>query len=264
MPWATDRRAWCWLLFCNVARPSRALEAISESWPAAPQLENSRSGRCCWHSADKGARPVIGATSRLPSRKIARKSDPVCPTPMISGRRVATTSCWNPAPVRTYPSRFSRRRKTPDSFEVVVQNAIDDPKRMCPFLGGDLTDDKVDRIGQPQRIRPRRRPLAVGVERVSIPSFLRARLLSRGCGIRRGGVWGGCDDQIFICRRHDNRFGRARICRGRIDPMGAKRVAGQRRAIWFLCRGGIRHASLSPWPAPWLAASNSRTTWSAL
>ena len=207
---------------------------------------------------------MIGTTSRLPSRKIVRKSDPVCPAPMISGRRVVTRSCWIPVRARAYPSRFSCRRKTPDSFEMVVQNAIDDPKRMCPFLGGDLTDDKVDRIGQPQRIRPRRRPLAVGVERVSIPRLLRVGLLSWGCSIRRGGVRGGCDDQIFICRRHDNRLGRARICRGRIDPMGAKCVAGQGRAIWFVCRGRIRHASLSPWPAPWLAASNSRTTWSAL
>ncbi|MCS3730853.1 hypothetical protein FHR88_005933 [Bradyrhizobium betae] len=46
--------------------------------------------------------------------------------------------------------------------------------------------------------------------------------------------------------------------------MGAKRVAGQGRTIRFLCRSGIRHAALSLWSAPWLAASNSRTTWSAL
>jgi hypothetical protein len=44
--------------------------------------------------------------------------------------------------------------------------------------------------------------------------------------------------------------------------MSAKRIAGQGRTIRLLCRGGIRHAALSP--SPWLAASNSRTTWSAL
>lgn len=223
-----------------------------------------RSGRCCWRSADKGVWCVIRTTSCLPFRTIVRKGDPVCLAPMISACCVAATSCWNRLPARACPSRLARRRKTPDSFEVIVQNAIDDPKRMCPFLGGDLTDDKVDRIGQPQRIRPRRRPLAVSVEWISIAAFLKARQLAGGHTIRRCGVCRRRDDLIFVRRRHDDWLGSESIRRRRVDPMGAKRIAGQGRPIRFLCRGGIRHAALSPWPAAWLAASNSRTTWSAL
>ncbi|CEG10457.1 hypothetical protein BN961_03897 [Afipia felis] len=183
---------------------------------------------------------------------------------MILARCVATKPCCDASPARIVPSSFARRRQAPDSFEVVVDNAVDDPKRLCSLLGGHLTDHKVDRIGKAQRIRPRRRSLAVGIEWISIAGFLNAWLLSDGPTIRLGGVGHWRSDLIFIRRRHDNRLGRESIWRRRVDPMGAKRVAGQGRAIRFLCRGWICHAALSPSPAPWLAASNSRTTWSAL
>lgn len=59
------------------------------------------------------------------------------------------------ASVRTSLSGFARRRQAADPFEVVIDNAVDDSKRMCSLLGGHLTDHKVDRIGEAQRVRSR-------------------------------------------------------------------------------------------------------------
>src|SRR4051794_32562145 len=45
-------------------------------------------------------------------------------------------------------SGAARRRKSPCSRQVLVQDAIDDPQRMGPLLGRHLPNDEIYRIGQ--------------------------------------------------------------------------------------------------------------------